>query len=345
MTIPNENLLIKLWDTLIDKGVGSLLRPWQTKREGKAAIEIKTEEILAIAQAEKYAADIKVGKRIFQNGLLIDSAQSNNKDDETVFIDSSEVELLESQAEQLLIINELNRSETLRLLKEEINIAKAIVKAEAILETDDAEIIEESIDDDWLFKWRDCAGSVSNEELQSIWGSLLAGELKSPGKFSLRTVDFLRNLSQREAESISKLSRFIVGNVIFRGNQKILDDEGVDFGFLLEMQQLGVLSGIESLGLNTSWPSSHLDSYMLALISNNRVLLVRHEDPKKILTLSVYKVSSVAMQIISLGNFEAHNDYLRSVAENIKSQGFEVELARCDSVAEGIINYSNAIKI
>lgn len=52
---PGEQLVIRLWDTLSEKGVGSLLRPWQMKREGMAQIEIRRAELLALAQAEKDA--------------------------------------------------------------------------------------------------------------------------------------------------------------------------------------------------------------------------------------------------------------------------------------------------
>lgn len=36
MNWPGENLIIKLWESLTEKGVGSLLKPWQMRREGYA---------------------------------------------------------------------------------------------------------------------------------------------------------------------------------------------------------------------------------------------------------------------------------------------------------------------
>ena len=38
---------------------------------------------------------------------------------------------------------------------------------------------------------------MSSEELQTLWGRTLAGEIKSPGSYSLRTLDFLKNLSHK----------------------------------------------------------------------------------------------------------------------------------------------------
>ncbi|MEW6673943.1 MAG: hypothetical protein AB1427_19795 [Thermodesulfobacteriota bacterium] len=55
MEWPGEQLLIKMWETHSEKGIGSLLRPWQIKREGFAHIELRRAELIALAQAEKDA--------------------------------------------------------------------------------------------------------------------------------------------------------------------------------------------------------------------------------------------------------------------------------------------------
>jgi hypothetical protein len=59
MEFPGEQLVAKLWDSLVDKGVGGLLTPWSMPRKGRPAIDIKAEEIVAIARAEREADDIR----------------------------------------------------------------------------------------------------------------------------------------------------------------------------------------------------------------------------------------------------------------------------------------------
>ena len=58
MELPGE-LLIKLWETLAERGIGSLLLPWNLKREGRARNELRREELLMLAQAESDVADIR----------------------------------------------------------------------------------------------------------------------------------------------------------------------------------------------------------------------------------------------------------------------------------------------
>ena len=61
MQMPGETLIAKLWETLVDKGIGNLLKPLQIRREGKAYIDVKRDEILILAQANRDAEAIRRG--------------------------------------------------------------------------------------------------------------------------------------------------------------------------------------------------------------------------------------------------------------------------------------------
>ncbi len=63
MEAPGEKLLVRLWESLVDKGIGSLLKPWQLRREGRAAIDVRREEMIAIAQAEREVEAIRRGEK------------------------------------------------------------------------------------------------------------------------------------------------------------------------------------------------------------------------------------------------------------------------------------------
>jgi hypothetical protein len=60
-----------------------------------------------------------------------------------------------------------------RAIRAEVNVGKALLNAEAELESDTQTPPESRIDDDWLFRWRDSASTVSSEELQNLLGRLL----------------------------------------------------------------------------------------------------------------------------------------------------------------------------
>lgn len=318
---------------MAEKGIGSLFKPWQIRREGRATIDLKREELLAIAQAESDAEKIRRGQIKFLaiggTPLLIDNKPNAN---EAANPTNNNLSYLEISASGVVI------SETVR---KESNVVKALLYAEQILETDDEPAPEKSINDDWLFRWRDNASEISSEELRSIWGKVLAGEVKAPGSYSLRTLEFLRNLNKEEAEEIAKLSRFVVNDLIFRDESDFLKNEGISFDFLLKMQDMGVISGVESVGLSVSWKSRETDRFLQVLQSNSMALIVTTADSSKTISMLAYKLTTIGIQVLRLGEFEPHVDYLKLIGKHFKSQEVSVTLAKCRQVSQNRIEWFN----
>ena len=231
--------------------------------------------------------------------------------------------------------------------RREINSAKAVLFAEEQLANDSPEPPQRTIDEDWIFAWREYAGRVSNEELQRLWGSVLAGEVKSPGRHSVRTLEFLRGLSKAEAELIEKLARFVVDGRVIRSQATYLVEHGLPFGLLLRLQELGVLSGVEAIGLTTQYKTIVPGKFLKALISHDKVLVVEHPDELKLLQLEVYTLTMVGAEILSLGTFQADPNYLQAVGKGIASDGkeFVVQLADWKQTTETEGQYFNAQRI
>lgn len=332
MEAPGEKLLTKLWESLVDKGIGNLLKPWQLRREGRAAIDLRREEMIAIAQAEREVEMIREGEmRPGSDGRLttLPSIQTAVPELDAPKPGAS-IEYIEEVAQKNL------RAEAVR---REISIAKAVLHAEDELKNDATNPPDEVISDDWLLRWRECAAGVSSEELQSIWGKVLAGEVKSPGRYSLRTLEFLRNLSQEEAKAIEKISPFVVSGVIYRGDDSIFSKEGISFGDLLSMQELGVLAGVDSVGIGMEWPSSVPSKFEKVLTCNGRLLLVTATDASRKLTLrKVCTVTAIGKQVLQLGSFQANESMLQAMGKAIKTQGFEVKIGSYVPISNSQLN-------
>ncbi|MBK4255797.1 DUF2806 domain-containing protein, partial [Enterobacter hormaechei] len=207
-----SKLAIKLWETTTEKGIGTLLKPWQIRREGIANIEIERKKMLINAQTERDINEIKQGKAIVSlddiaNPKFIPLKASIEQDTYSHNEPYINIENLSNIVTSQVVAKEVQK---------EINIAKSLLIAEEILSLDQSEPTNENIEDDWLFRWRDSAATTTSEKLQDLWGRVLAGEMKSPGSYSLRTLDFIRNLSQREASDIQQLFSFELLNSIIK---------------------------------------------------------------------------------------------------------------------------------
>jgi hypothetical protein len=65
-------------------------------------------------------------------------------------------------------------------------------------------------DDDWIYRFIDASEDVGNEEMQQIWGKILAGEITSPGSFSYTTLETVKRLRREEADLFTRACSFVI---------------------------------------------------------------------------------------------------------------------------------------
>ncbi|WP_063550293.1 DUF2806 domain-containing protein [Burkholderia territorii] len=344
MAIPGENLLIKMWESLAVGGVGSLLKPWQMRREAYAKLEIKRREMLLLAQAEREVEEIRAGRK---------KAEANGN---SLMLLTSNAQVIDGRAEPQLDLDSLldvaDRTKRADTLREQINVTKTILHAEDILSGDNAPAPTESIEQDWLYRWRDCASQVSSDELQSLWAKVLAGEVKTPGAYSLRTLEFLRNLSKSEAEEIQGICPYVVdGQYIMRyGEMAPKPNEGIDY--FLRLQELGIISGVGGLGLSSTWkfnPQMPVVSPVLFKILNlhGKAVICRVQGEAKNLVLDIYRVTPLGIQVLALNPVVPSDEYVRAVAEACKAQGFDASFVTVVPVegVPGATVFQNEVKV
>lgn len=71
-----------------------------------------------------------------------------------------------------------------------------------------------STDPDWFTRFRSYASEVSIPEVQEIWGRILAGEVATPGSFSLYSLEVLRRIDRANARMFDQLSAWVVNGGI-----------------------------------------------------------------------------------------------------------------------------------
>lgn len=318
----SDKLLGKLWDTVTKQGIGSLAAPWQTRRQGRANADVRRDELLVLAQTEMDIADIKAGKKAFTDDRkLISLVQADGE--------TPVVELSGGRIEPSFNLEAFQQSTAANIqakqMQEQINVTKAVLFAEEELENNYTECSDEGIDIDWFTRWRDSVEKISSEDMQRLWAKALAGELANPGTYSLRTLEFIKNISKHEAHEISRLAPYAINGTIFK--VKAIEDAGLEFNYLLEMDELGILSGVKGGGLHYELATRISDSYEQALFHANKVLIITHDDKNKKCQFASYKVTRLGFEILKLGVFPISSHYLEQVGAEAKKQGFKVTIA------------------
>ena len=54
---------------------------------------------------------------------------------------------------------------------------------------------------------------IGNEDMQTLWGKILAGEIKNPNTFTLRSLDTLSKITKGEAMLFKNMVPYIINNI------------------------------------------------------------------------------------------------------------------------------------
>ena len=158
----------------------------------------------------------------------------------------------EAEAEKIkaasdIEITDLHRRAEQRRIEEEAkhqkNMEDIIAKAAPHLNED---ANPDAMDDDWVANLFDKCRIVSDDEMQSLWARVLAGEANTPGTYSKRTVNLLSDFDKSDAELFTKLCGFgwVIGDVVplvFDTQADIYNRHGITFGTLSHLETIELI--------------------------------------------------------------------------------------------------------
>lgn len=101
------------------------------------------------------------------------------------------------------------------------------------------------IEDDWLNTFSRSAEDKTSDDLRRLYSRILAGEIRQPGSFSLRTLQFISAISRKEADSISKYFSFAFSGEVVPNYE---ESQTPEFEHRMFMEELGLASSPSSAG-------------------------------------------------------------------------------------------------
>ena len=195
LTVPALDKLLDYLASGVGAIAGPLLAPWRASQEGKARIITARDE----AEVRRIQAEAEGS-----TSQLIAKARAEARE----YVASDHLESDGGVVES----NIVRKAVRFQAEKRVRNIQA--IAGHAAEELKDKEVPDHDPDPDWIARFFDGAQDVSSEELQKLWAKILAGEVKSPGQTSLRTLSILRNMTQQEAKDFSRLMRFQIHTFI-----------------------------------------------------------------------------------------------------------------------------------
>jgi uncharacterized repeat protein (TIGR03899 family) len=311
---------------VISQGIGALSKPHLIRKTAEA----KAYEIKVIAESIKENQD---------------SLKLIGYNEEKLSLISLDSESLKNE----LSLEERTQKRTEYIeQKRQKNIESITQKAAQNLESEN-NVSKEPVDEDWTSRFFNYAKDISNEEMQELWGRILAGEVKQPNSFSLRTLEIIRNLSKAEAEVFLKFATLaITGNNIsfilnFMGDKLLEDKYKISFGDRLLLEELGFINA-NDLQFKL-FKSADQKAQILFTIGNTLVVHEKNENrPEQQLQVLVF--TKIGQELLKLVQSSPSLDYIQLFASKLDRKNGSIKYARIiDNQAIGQITHTGLIDV
>lgn len=231
---------------------------------------------------------------------------------------------IESRMQERIFNREMRRQENIEAITQEA--------AKTLTEVDNVSDIP--VDEDWIYRFFEECQDIKDEEMQSIWGRILAGEVKSPKSFSYRTLKILKELTKEEAEAFTNLCSFVFSfNPDGSMNIPIVDND--QNSFLLEKKiNFSMLNYLDAIGLirfdNIAGFGLH-DVKETYAVYDDAVYLLSREEPA---ALDVGKVmfTSIGKELQRITNAVFDEVIKEDIIKNWKDKGWTIKFV--EKIAE-----------
>jgi hypothetical protein len=311
---------------VIAQGIGGVFSPYLIRMKADA----KAHEIRVISQALGEVAAKHNLPVIYKDGEL-DLWQK--PEDKTLILDATAIE------------NRSNHRLEYQERKRQANIEKITSVAAAEL-AEDEEVAPESPDEDWVARFFSAAQDVSSDQMQDLWGRILAGEIRHPGTYSLRTLDFIRNLTKDEAELVAhvgKLALFWMGtSFIPSADKNLLGKRGLVAGHHFSLGELDVLYPSD-LRLKTFRDESVEEE---AFIFGDRLLLIKRGEIASEIPVTIWKFTNIGRELLPLVPAQIDDEYLEQFGQTFVARKGKAYIAEItERLPNGQIRYNTMREI
>lgn len=203
------------------------------------------------------------------------------------------------------------------------NVLQIIEKTETLFDNDE-KVSEEPVNQDWLNRFMSTVEDISDDEMQNLWAKILAGEIKQPKSFSLKTLDVLRNITKEEAEQITKMAKFTIDNMYICS-----EDFAMQLQEHIMMEEIGIICGERLVSTFKVSPTN-----VWRLLIGGQTLISMYSKEEKEIEYKFYKLTKVGKEILKLVSIENNDDFINNLKKHFMKQGID-KITKTAIIKEG----------
>lgn len=193
-------------------------------------------------------------------------------------------------------------------------------------------------DFDWFIRFYESVGNISNEKMQDLWAKILAGKINNPSFYSLKTIDILKNIGQKEAELFEKICSYSIqsnNNYFIPNYDKYLEACDIEYEDIMKLSEHDLIYNDALISLHINGSSNNV------LVHNNLILIQKNEsNTLKEIDIKEFPFTVVGKEIATLINKSAEEKDVLLFAKLISEEtGTNVDVHRIIRIEGNQIRY------
>ena len=219
--------------------------------------------------------------------------------------------------------------------KRQANIVSVVQEAAA--ELGDKQVPDHEPDPDWTARFFDCVQDVSSKDMRELWTKILSGEVEEPGRTSLRTLDILKNMTQKDAKIFEDVCDFVIGDFIYNPKELQENISALKYGNILHIRSIGLCYDTSTYRV---FDFDHDNRFFLRIYQNNVLKISARSDIHKLRIPAVILTTS-GDDLCRIIERTFHMDYLCSFSRFLRRNNCELSYARIvKKLPDGSMAYS-----
>lgn len=192
----------------------------------------------------------------------------------------------------------------------------------------ETEVSSENVNPDWITRFFDIAQDISNEQMQELWGRILAGEVKQPGSFSLRTLEALRNITSEEAQLFEEVASYAIYQglyFLYKGFSR-LEKTGVEYWKIMRLIEVGIIQSVSDAALIYYRENEQCPAFLYG----DYVYFLNFGSSKEEISIPIYSFSVLGGELFKLVSIKPDYKYVKSIMMDVvsKNKGTTVSFAK-----------------
>lgn len=240
------------------------------------------------------------------------------------------IKVIEKAKAEALAENKIIEADNLdrlneRLIAKEIrrqnNLDDVVEIATTKLQEEDS-VTDGPINNDWSVRFFNIVQDVSDDEMKKLWGRILAGEVKKPKSFSLRTLELLRNITKEEADLFVTISSYILEQggdyFIYKDSNGCLKNHGISYSDIAKLTEIGLIQS--GAFTQKEFTTNEPGEQKMGIIYQNLVVIMTLQSGSPSVSIPVYILTHPGKELLSLLQPNINTEYLNDLATFIKNK-------------------------